>query len=330
MRMFEETNVYPYQAPWLFRNGHLSTIYAGLFRKPGPDPYLTSHRLPTPDGDFLDMDQAFQGSNQLVILLHGLEGNSRRPYMMRMASVLSSEGYDVLALNFRGCSEEPNNLLRSYHTGETGDLRFLIQWVEDQFDYQNIALVGFSLGGNVLLKYLGEEGSQLSERVSGGVAFSAPVHLSTSSRQLDQGLNRLYVSRFLQTLIPKALAKLERFDHDLDKKLISASRSFTEFDEAFTAPVNGFLSAEDYWHQASSLPWLNAVIRPVLLINAQDDPFLSPECYPIELARQHPYLTLEAPKNGGHVAFPSLWPSEKYWPENRTAHFLHHLFSNKG
>ncbi|MCF8236655.1 MAG: alpha/beta fold hydrolase [Saprospiraceae bacterium] len=328
--MFDSSDFPGYRAPWLFRNGHVSTIYVGLCRKAGPDPYLSSRRLTTPDGDFLDIDLALQESNQLVILLHGLEGNTRRPYMIRMASRLLAAGVDVVALNFRGCSHEPNQILRSYHTGETGDLRFLIQWVEENFNHQNIALVGFSLGGNVLLKYLGEEGRHTSPRVSGGVAFSAPVHLASSSHQLDQGINRLYVYQFLRTLIPKALAKLELFDHELDREAIRSSGSFAEFDQAFTAPVNGFTSAEDYWDQASSLPWLHKIERPTLLINAVDDPFLGPACYPADIARQHPFLTFEAPENGGHLAFPSLWATPDCWSENRTAHFLSTLFAVKG
>ncbi len=325
-----EADFPPYRAPWVFRNGHLSTIYAGLLRKPGPDPFLSSRRLTTPDGDFLDIDMAMQGSRQLVILLHGLEGNTRRPYMTAMASRLYEAGYDILALNFRGCSNEPNRLLRSYHTGETGDLRFLVQWVQTQFDHPQIALVGFSLGGNVLLKYLGEEGADISDRLSGGVAFSVPIDLASSSRQLDRGINRLYVAQFLRTLIPKALAKLERFDHQLDPEAIRQASSFAAFDQAFTAPVHGFLDAEDYWNRASALPWMDQITCPALLVNAWDDPFLSPACYPSGRALLSKHVQFETPGQGGHVAFPSLWSGRYYWSEQRAAHFLQRLFLKKG
>lgn len=314
-----------YRPPWIFRNGHISTAYVGLFRQRGPEPSFNRERLTTPDGDFIDVDIMRRGYSKAILLLHGLEGDSRRPYMVRMANRLLAENWDVIALNFRGCSGEPNQLLQSYHSGETGDLRFLVHWLESTGMYDQLAMAGFSLGGNVVLKYMGEEGSHLSSIITGGVTFSVPIHLSSSSRQLDRGINRIYVKRFLQTLVPKALSKMSRFDHDLDEQAIRRSGTFAEFDEAFTAPVNGFIGAFDYWEHASSLPWLDRIHCPVLLVNAQDDPFLGSECYPYHLQQNHEFLCFESPKFGGHVGFPGADPNGFYWSEHRAAHFLNQL-----
>lgn len=314
-----------YSPPWYFQNGHLSTAYAGLLRKRGPEPAYERERLNTPDGDFIDVDIMRRGHSRAVILLHGLEGDSRRPYMVRMANRLLAEEFDVLALNFRGCSGEPNRLLQSYHTGATTDLRFLIKWLEAGGIYSQLALVGFSLGGNVVLKYLGEEGETRSANIMGAVAFSVPIHLASSSRQLDRGINRIYVNRFLNTLIPKALHKMGRMDHNLDEQAIRRSGTFAEFDEAFTAPVNGFRGALDYWENASSLPWLDRINCPALLVNAQDDPFLSPECYPRHRLQNHEFLHFESPRFGGHVGFPGADQLGFYWSEHRAAHFLNQL-----
>lgn len=305
----------------------MTTGIVGLLRKRGPIPDSFRERIITPDEDFFDVDVMKRGHARLIILLHGLEGDSNRPYMMRMASRLIAAQCDVMAMNFRGCSGEPNRLLRSYHTGETGDVRFLIRKIQEEGEYNQIGLVGFSLGGNVLLKYLGEEGSEIPSLVRGGVVYSSPLDLPSSSRKLDQGINRIYVRRFLKTLIPKALAKLDGRIHDLDVNAIRKAKTFATFDEAFTAPVNGFDSAEDYWTQASSLPWLKRIHRPVLVVNAQDDPFLSQACFPTEVDINNPIIHLEYPRFGGHVAFPGGDRQAYFWSEHRAAHFLESVFS---
>lgn len=273
---------------------------------------------------------AINGEQYLVVLLHGLEGDTRRPYMVNMAARLLEEGYDVLAINFRGCSGEPNRQLRSYHTGETRDLRFVMHWIVQHLPHRHFALIGFSLGGNVLLKYLGEEGDNCLPGIQTGIAFSVPVHLPSSSLQLDRGVNQLYVRRFLKTLIPKALHKLDGFSGlDLDREAIQRARTFSQFDEVFTAPVNGFASARDYWDQASSLPYLNRIPVPVLLVNALDDPFLSPECYPDDPVLLGNVL-LDIPEHGGHVAFPRWTMGGYYWSENCAIHYLNRMMVDRG
>lgn len=320
----------PYQPSWPFASGHLSTAFAALVRGRRIPVIGTRIRVETPDHDFLDLDMAVSGQECLVVLLHGLEGNASRPYMVNMAARLMADGYDVLAVNFRGCSGEPNRQLRSYHTGETRDLRFVMQWVSQNLPHQSIGLIGFSLGGNVLLKYLGEEGASRLPGIRAGVAFSVPVHLPSSSRQLDQGLNRVYVLQFLKTLIPKAMNKLAAYpEHHLDEEAIRRSRSFREFDQAFTAPVNGYSGALDYWEQASSLPYLRKITIPVLLVNAQDDPFLSPECYPGD-QNQLGNVMLEKPVHGGHVAFPRWTLKGYYWSEERAVHYLNNILVKRG
>ena len=320
----------PYQPAWPFRNGHVSTAYAGLLRGQRIRSIGSRRRIKTPDHDFLDLDLAVRGEEKLVVLLHGLEGNTGRPYMVNMADRLLAAGYDVLAVNFRGCSGEPNHQLRSYHTGETRDLRFVMQWIVRHLPHWQYALVGFSLGGNVLLKYLGEEGADCLPGIQTAVAFSVPVDLASSSRQLDRGINRLYVRQFLKTLIPKALGKLETYPgHHLDREAIRRATSFREFDQAFTAPVNGFASTQDYWEQASSLPYLSRIPLPVLMVNALDDPFLSPVCYPGDPDTLG-NVRLESPAHGGHVAFPRWTRTGYYWSEERVVHHLNSIMIQRG
>lgn len=310
-----------YRSGILFRNGHLSTAFAGLFR-PAPNlDGLRQHRLELPDGDFLDLDLYGLPASRVVVVLHGLEGHSRRPYVAFMVRRFLEAGWGAVAMNFRGCSGPPNRMLRGYHSGETGDLTSVVRWLIDRYSPDALALVGFSLGGNVVMKYLGEAGKSLPGPVSAGVGFSVPCDLTAACEALDQGLSRMYVRRFLRTLIPKALEKAERFPGILDPEAIRRARSLEDYDNAVTAPVFGFRDARDYWRKASSLPVLADIRVPALVVNALDDPFLGPACYPTQIHATNPRFVLETPRYGGHVAFPRLTLRGHYWSEERALAF---------
>jgi predicted alpha/beta-fold hydrolase len=276
-------------------------------------------RLELEDGDFLDLDWIKGRRSRLAILTHGLEGSSDAAYVRGMAETLSGAGWDILAWNFRGCAREPNRLARFYHGGETGDIATVVGHAAGS--YARIALIGFSLGGNVTLKYLGEATSPPS--IVGAVAISAPVDLASSARALDRRRsNRIYLRRFLQTLIAKVEAKARRFPKELDAGGAHEIRTLQEFDNRYTAPLHGFRDAADYWARASALPFLSRITVPTLLLNARDDPFLTPESLPFAEANANPFLFLETPAQGGHVGFLDLGRGIQPWSERRVVRFL--------
>ena len=301
--------------PLPLRNGHVQTILGALLPRPGPLPDRRE-RLELPDGDFLDLDWFEGGHPRLAILSHGLEGHSGDPAIRAIAGVLRQRGWDVLAWNFRGCSGEPNRLLRFYHSGETEDLRQLIRRSAES--YGHIALVGLSLGGNVTLKYLGE--SATHPAVKSAVAISVPVDLASSARVLDdRRMNELYLRRFMKRLILKVEAKALRFPGALATAGLRQTRSFREFDDRYTAPVHGFASGEEYWRLSSSRPHLPAITVPTLLLNAQDDPFLDRPSFPWDEARASESFFLETPKSGGHLGFLGCG---RLWLAGRVGAFL--------
>jgi predicted alpha/beta-fold hydrolase len=311
-----------YVPPLGLGNGHWQTIFPALFRRV---PLITRQRerIATPDGDFLDLDwNTDNRSPRLVILSHGLESNSRDPAIQGMARAFHRAGWDVLAWNFRGCSGESNRLLRSYHSGATEDLQTVIDHALANGRYKEIALVGFSLGGNMILKYLGDQGPQIDPRIIGAVAFSVPCDLASSSRQLEKMANRIYMNRFLIRLRRKIREKMIRFPAHLDDAGLDGMRTFREFDGAYTAPIHGFHSAEDYWSRASSKPVLARIAVPTLLVNAHNDPFLAPPCFPTEAAKINPFFYFEAPRSGGHVGFAASNAQDEYWSESRALQFL--------
>lgn len=312
-----------YRSPPGFGNGHVQTIYPALFRRV-PLVTLERERIATPDGDFLDLDWAVQNrAARLATLSHGLEGDSRNTYVQGMAAALQRNGWDVVAWNFRGCSGEPNRLLRSYHSGATEDLHAVIDHALATGRYHRLALIGFSLGGNLTLKYLGDLGPDADRRITHAVAFSVPCDLASSSLQLEKFGNRIYMSQFLLRLRQKIREKTSRFPEQLSDTGLDAMRTFREFDGAYTAPLHGFTSAEDYWHRASCAPVLSRIAIPTLLVNAQNDPFLARPCFPIEAARRNPALHLEMPRTGGHIGFISFNRQNEYWSETRAVGFLH-------
>ena len=312
-----------YSPPWWARNGHFQSIYPSLFRKVSGD-FFSRERVETPDQDFLDLDWARNGNKRLVILTHGLEGHSRRPYVLGMAKVAIDNKWDVLAWNFRSCSGEINRKLTTYHSGQTHDLALVIKQAI-RLNYDEICLIGFSIGGNKTLLYLGRNPSRISDKIIGAVTFSVPCDLSSSSEQLALPKNKLYMKNFLLSFKEKLKQKQKMFPGQLDLKDYRKIKSFYQFDSRYTAPLNGFESAEDYWHYASSGRYLNNIRTPTLLISALDDPFLTHQCYPYKAAEMNPLLHLETPRYGGHVGFMSSNMKGPYWSEKRAITYLNSL-----
>ena len=315
-----------YVPPRLLHSGHALTIWASCRRKLpyGWEPWFSTVRLTTPDGDFFDLDclpaRPDRRSDKAVILSHGLEGNSRRPYVRGMAEAFRTMGWDALARNFRGCSGEPNRTLGMYHGGQTCDLHQTVLYAQE-LGYRTLALVGFSMGGNQTLKYVGEDPARVPASVCAAVGISTPCDLEASAGELTR-LSRLpYMAYFLKTLRAKIREKQRRFPELVDVSQLWRVWNFEQFDTLYTAPLHGFRNARDYWRRASCLPVLAQVRLPILLINALDDPFLAPSCFPVDLARSHPRLTLEMPEHGGHVGFVSADPA-RYWSETRVVDFV--------
>ncbi|MFW6324862.1 MAG: YheT family hydrolase [Desulfovibrionales bacterium] len=310
-----------YKPPSLLPGGHLQTVYPVLFRKTPAVPYARE-RIETPDGDFLDIDWSRTGSSRVAFLSHGLEGCSDKKYIRSMVRVLNKAGWDCAALNFRGCSGEINRTPRLYHSGTTDDLHTALTHVLLTGRYMEATLVGFSMGGNQTLKYLGEDDAKIPSQVSSAVVFSVPCDLEGAAVVMAAPSNRIYMHYFLMSLRQKILLKKKKFPDKFDVRGLQAIRTFKEFDDRFTAPLHGFKDAHDYWHTCSSLRFLSDVSRPTLVVNAGNDPFLSPSCYPIRHAENNPFLFAENPAAGGHVGFPLVGADTVYWSEKRALQFL--------
>lgn len=309
-----------YRPPRLFRNTYVNTIYTSLARQV-PDLHYERERIDTPDGDFLDLDWAVQGSDRLVVVLHGLESSAARGYIKGMIRRFYQEGWDGLGMNFRGCSGESNRVLRTYHIGETGDLDWVLQHILAQNRYREIVLIGFSLGGNVAMKYVGEKGPQLYPEIKKAVAISVPCEVLSANDEFNKLKNWVYLSRFMHSLNSKMHEKARLFP-DLYQVSIPKPRNFGEFDGVFTAPVHGFESAEDYWIRNGSLSFIPKMTIPCLLINAKDDTFLSQACFPYELAEKSALFHLMTPRYGGHCGFYTPGEANVFWSEQKAWEFV--------
>lgn len=310
-----------YKPPPLFSNGHIQTIYPVFFRRIFGITYIRE-RLHTPDNDFMDLDWSRKDNDNLAILLHGLEGHSYRSYMLGMVKACNRLGFDAVAVNFRGCSGEPNRLLISYHHGSSDDLHLAIEHILEKYTFKKIFLVGFSLGANVILKYLGENRFPVSADIKKAVAISAPCDLTSCAWELAKGSNRMYMRRFLDMLHHKIRAKMSVFPDLINDKGYNRIKTFKEFDDRYTAPINGFKNAEDYWEQCSSKQFLPEIAIPTLILNAQNDPFLTEKCSPWEEAKNNYNLFFENPISGGHVGFISFNRKKEYWHETRALSFI--------
>ncbi|MGK2951907.1 MAG: hydrolase [Thiobacillus sp.] len=315
-----------YRAPAWLPGGHLQTIYSSLFIRVAPVEYRRE-RLELADGDFLDFDW-IDGPPEapVVVLFHGLEGSADSPYARALMAMVQARGWHGVVAHFRGCSGEDNRLPRAYFAGDSEDIEDILRHVKSQHADAPVYAVGVSLGGNALLKWLGERGEAAHALVERAAGISAPLDLTAASHTLDRGFNRrVYTARFLVTLKAKALRKAARFPGVLDAEAIATATTFREFDTLVTARLHGFRDAEDYWLRVSSKPLLGAIAVPTLVINAKNDPFLPTWALPTA-ADISPAVTLEQPDSGGHVAFPSgPFPGNLDWlPRRLMQHFDSH------
>lgn len=283
-------------------------------------------RLELNDGDFLDLDWMSHNGNKLVIISHGLEGNSERHYSKGVAHYFHQRGWDALAWNCRGCSGEMNRLPRFYHHGATEDLAAVVNHAI-QKKYSHIALVGVSMGGSMSLKYVGERNDKLPHQIKAVATFSVPCDLGASARQLDKPGNRFYLNRFLKKLEKKIRAKSEKFPDLISMEGFDKIKTFRDFDNRYTAPLHGFVDAADFYTRASSGQHLSSIRIPALIVNALNDPFLPDACYPFDLAKTHDYVHLETPEHGGHVGF-SMAGTSASWMEVRSFEFVNSFLSS--
>jgi predicted alpha/beta-fold hydrolase len=313
----------PYSAPTWLPGGHLQTIYTSLFIT-APHTDYRRERLELDDGDFLDFDWVDGAADQpVVVLFHGLEGDSASFYARDLMHTVYQKGWSGVVAHFRGCSGEDNRLPRAYFAGDSAEIERILRHVKSLHPNAPLYAVGVSLGGNALLRWLGESGDAARGLVARAAAVSAPLDLTAAGNALDSGFNRnVYTARFLSTLKTKALRKAEKFPGLLDADAIRESTTFREFDTLVTARLHGYRDADDYWLRASSKPVLKSVSVPTLVINAKNDPFLPASALP-EPTDVSPAVTLEQPETGGHVAFPSgPFPGNIDWlPQRLIQHF---------
>lgn len=314
-----------YKGSLLSVNKHFETIYPALFRHVPNPPTVRRERLELPDGDFLDLDYARHegqaANSRVVVISHGLEGDSQRPYVKGMMRAFYASGWDVVAWNFRGCSGELNRLVRFYNSGATEDLDKVVAHVVAR-GYTDISLVGFSLGGNMTVKFLGEH---YVERypINSAVAFSVPLDLQGCSNEIDKWHNYLYAQRFLRSLKKKVLAKARLHPADIDVKAIKRVKTIFQFDDLFTGPLHGYSGAVDYYNKCSARHFVSAVRVPLLVVNALNDTFLSPSCF-----EQAPFIANDStlllmPRYGGHCGFADF-SGDGYWSEQVAVDFCRH------
>lgn len=295
-----------YRAPAWLPGGHLQTIVPAKLT-PLPVVAFRRERWDTPDGDFVDVDFAqpepADGAAPLLAMFHGLEGGSGSHYARSIMRAFADRGWRGAVVHFRGCSGEPNRLLRAYHSGDSDEGDWMLRRLHGVFPQARLHAAGVSLGGNMLAKWLGERAED-ARFVTAAASLSAPLDLAAGGAALARGFNRLYTQMFMSTLRPKALAKLRQFPGAADAAALRAARTLYDFDNAYTAPVHGFRDADDYWRRASGKPWLAGVRVPLLVLNALNDPFVPAASLPRSSDVSHD-VTLAQPETGGHIGFPS-------------------------
>jgi predicted alpha/beta-fold hydrolase len=305
---------------WQF-NGHVQSIYPSLMRKV-KFTYARRERLELTDGDFIDLDWSVETkqNNKLVIITHGLEGDSGRHYVTGTARIFAENGFDALGWNCRSCSGEMNRLPRFYHHGDAGDLQRVIQYAVEQYGYDQIVLVGFSMGGSLSFRAVSEQPDQVAAQVKAVIGFSVPCSLKGSVDALSTKENKIYLNRFLKKLGKKIQLKAALFPDQISNEGYASIKDFIEFDNRYTAPLHGYLSALDFYEKASVGPLLKNVRIPSLIVQAKNDPFLLPNCMPVEDAENNPNLFLEMPEQGGHCGF--MESNNTYsWAEKRALAF---------
>lgn len=308
-----------YRPPWYLPGPDLQSIAPQVARRLPPIDYRRE-RIYTADGDFLDLDWSAVGAARLMIVAHGMEGHSRRPYVVGMVDAFNRAGWDGLAWNMRGCSGESNRTPGFYHAGLTDDLAAVVASALAHKDYAAIALVGFSLGGSLNLKYLGERGRQAP--IVASVGFSVPFDLADCAAQLHRRRNAFYLNRFMRRFRSKVREKAALMPDAITADGVENIRDLHAFDARYTAPLHGFASVEAYWQQNSCLDYLPGIAVPSLVVNGLNDPFLGPKCYPVDQIADLAQVYLEMPAAGGHVGFPA--GGGECWSEARAVEFAAH------
>jgi predicted alpha/beta-fold hydrolase len=315
----------PFRPPLWARNRHVQTL-AGKFLRPSPAVPLRRERWDTPDGDTLLLDFADDGMEgaPIVLVLHGLEGSARRPYALLSYAALRRRGLAAVGMNFRSCGGEPNRLARSYHSGETGDPRWVLERLRERWPARALGALGFSLGGNVLLKLLGDAGDSAHALVRAAAAVSVPFDLSAGSDELESGpMVRVYARHFLRSLVGKVTAKGALVAPFVDLDTVRATRTMREFDHSATAPLHGFAGAAEYYAACSSAPVLDRIRVPTLVLHSRDDPFLPRAAVPESAFVSNPAITAVVLDRGGHVGFVEGPPwAPRFWAEEEAARFL--------
>ena len=315
-----------YSAPFWLPGGNLQTIYPYLI-KPVTSIHYRRERWELEDGDFIDVDWLDGPIHApLVVLFHGLEGNSKSHYVLSLMDTLQKKNWRGAVIHFRGCSGLPNRLPRAYHAGDSDEINWMLHrifWQGKLLDSETpLYTIGVSLGGNALLKWLGEQDEKASQIITAAAAISVPLDLSAAGAALVKGFNQFYTRHFLSTLKHKMKEKLDRFPDLLDAQAIAACKTLYEFDNLATAPLHGFCNTEDYWEQSSSKPWLKHIRVPTLVINARNDPFMPPSALPTQ-EEVSPAVTLAFPKEGGHAGFiQAPFPGKLSWLPNTIFNFL--------
>ena len=316
----DDATASPFNPAWWCRNPHLQTLWPVIFRR-WLRPPLRRERLELPDGDFADLDWSLNNNGPIVILFHGLEGGSKSHYARSMLTTLPRYGMRVVLMHFRGCSGEANRLARAYHSGDTGDIDFLVRTLKAREPNTPLAAIGYSLGGNALLKWLGEQGEQAP--VQCAAAISVPFLLLESSRHLNRGFARFYQWHLLKSLKKSVRRKAEKFSPPAPLDEVARMKSFYQFDNHITGPLHGFRDAMHYYTASSSRQYLNRIRIPTLLVHATDDPFMPARVIP-GTAELSPAITLALQHHGGHVGFVAgRWPwRARYWLEERIPAWL--------
>jgi uncharacterized protein len=320
-----------YSPAWWIPGGHLQTLWGKLFRQQQPAPTAVE-RWDTPDGDFLEVHRLGVAPDRpRLLLLHGLEGSVRSHYAQGLLNEAARRGWGADLLIFRSCGSEPNRARRFYHSGETSDAWFALERISAQFPNSPLGIAGVSLGGNVMLKMLGERGENLPANLRAAAAVSVPFDLARSSKRVNRGLSKMYQRFFLQSLKRKAAEKALRFPDLATQESIAALRTLADFDNLITGPLHGFRDADDYYQRSSSLRWLHRIKLTTLLLSAVDDPMLPPEVLEEvrDIARNNPALHPDFVRHGGHAGFIAGFRPWRpfYYAEYRVGEFLAKEFS---
>lgn len=320
-----------FKPAWWLRNTHIQTIYSSISRRQKA-PIDFNERLELPDGDFLDLAWAINGLSSdvpLVVFLHGLGGSVDSSYVAGQMNAYNKNGWRAVLMHFRGSSHEPNRLPRAYHSGDTADLDYVLEMLFAREPDTKKAVVGISIGGNVLLKWLGERGEQ--KLISGAVAVSVPFVLNSVADKINKGFSKIYQSYLLKRMRAIFIRKSEKYPKMLDEYMeaLHSADNLWIFDDKVTAPLYGFSGVHEYYHHSSSRQYLKHIATPTLIIHALDDPFMYRDVVPKEeeLSKD---VTLELSKKGGHVGFISgqIFSKVTYWLDERIPNYLNSIFIN--